>query len=161
MKQTPCVFEERIARASRSGEWGEALLTHVADCRSCAEVALVASYLCSSNGAVDLNVELPDAGRIWRKAQVASNLEALERALRPIVWARRFALGFCAAMFFVAVVAWWPRLVGFVATFAESWAHRGAAASAEHDSFLLFITTAFLLIVVPLVFGLYAMWSEE
>lgn len=161
MKQTHCVFEEKIAKASRSGEWSDALLAHAADCRSCAEVALVASYLFSSNDAVDLNAELPDAGRIWRKAQVASNVEALERALRPIVWARRFAFGLGAAVLLVTLVAWWPRLGAFVGTFAESWTHRRAAPSAGHDSLLLLITAIFLLILLPLIFGLYAAWSED
>jgi hypothetical protein len=124
MKQTHCVFEGKIARASRSGEWSDVLLAHVADCRSCEEVALVASYLCTSSGAAQLNAELPDAGRIWWKAKIAASVQAMERTLRPIVWARRFALGFCAAVFFVAVVAWWPRLVGFIVAFAGSRAPR-------------------------------------
>ncbi|MGB7023714.1 MAG: hypothetical protein WBD73_07950 [Candidatus Acidiferrales bacterium] len=161
MKQTHCVFEERTAAAGRSGEWSDALLAHLAGCRSCAEVALVASYVCSSNGAVDLDVELPDAGRIWRKAQVASNVEVLEKALRPIVWARRFAFGFGAAVLLVTLVAWWPRLGGFVGTLAEPWAHRRAAPSAGNDSFPLLITAIFLLILLPLIFGLYAAWSED
>ncbi len=161
MKQGHCVFEEKITEAGRSGQWSDALLAHLADCRSCEEVALVASYLCESAEQSRLDATLPDAGRIWWKAQATAKAAAIERALRPIVWARRVAFGACAAVIVAAIVMGWSRIGGFLGTFAESLAHRNAPASAGHDSFLLLVTTVFLLILPPLVFGLYAAWSED
>lgn len=160
MKQAHCSFEEEITQASRSGKWSDDLLAHVADCHSCEEVALVASYLCESNGAERASAPLPDAGRIWSKAQLAARSDAMERAMRPIVWMRRFAFGLSVAGLLVSVITWWTRLGGFFSSFAESWTHQPAAASAGPDALPL-IVAAFLLILVPLVFGLYAAWAED
>ncbi|MGC1104921.1 MAG: hypothetical protein WA876_00140 [Candidatus Acidiferrales bacterium] len=161
MKQDHCVFEEKIAEASRSGEWSDALLAHVADCPACEEVVLVASYLCESSSAARFGAELPDAGRIWWKAQATAKAAAIERALRPIVWARRFAFGACVAVTLAVIAMGWPSIAGFFANFAESLTHRNAHASAGHDSFLFLVTAVFLLILIPLIFGLYSVWSED
>lgn len=161
MKQAHCIFEEKITQANRSGSWSDALLAHVADCPSCEEIALIASYLCESSGAERAGAPLPDAGRIWFKAQLAAKADAVELAMRPIVWARRFAFGLCAVTLFVAIVTWWARLGGFFSRFVESWTSHRAAASAGHESILPLITAIFLLILIPLVFGLYAAWSED
>jgi hypothetical protein len=161
MKEERCRFEEKIVQASRTGNWTDELLAHAAECRACEEVALVASYLCESSNVARLGAELPDAGRIWWKAQAARKAEAMERALRPIVWARRFAFGVFAAALVAAIVMWWPQLVVFFGNFAEMWTRRNATPSAGHDNFLLLATAIFLVILVPLVFGLYAAWSED
>lgn len=161
MKQTRCVFEEKIERASRSGRWSDELLAHVAECHACEEIALVASYLCASNRADAGDAGLPDAGRIWWKAQLSANAAAMERALRPIVWARRFAFGAFAAVIVAAFILWWPRVAMIGGDFVGMWTRRNVAAPAGHYGFLWFATTAFLVIVVPLVFGVYAVWSED
>ncbi|MGB6485003.1 MAG: hypothetical protein WBE86_16080 [Candidatus Acidiferrales bacterium] len=161
MKQGHCVFEEKIVEASRSAEWSDALLAHLADCRACEEVALVAGYLCESSSAARLGTELPDAGRIWWRAQLAAKAEAMERAMRPILWVRRFAFGACAAVFVTAIVMGWSSIGGFFRNFAESLAHRNAPTSAGQGGSLLLLTAAFFVILLPLVFGLYAAWSED
>jgi hypothetical protein len=161
MKQGHCVFEEKIAEARRTGQWSDALLAHLADCRACEEVALVAGYLCESAEETRLAAALPDAGRIWWKAQLAAKAEAMERAMRPILWARRFAFGACAAVFVAAIVIGWSSIAAFFANFAGSFAHRNAPASSAQGGSQLFLTTAFLVILLPLVFGLYAAWSED
>lgn len=161
MRQTHCVFEEKTAEASRSGKWSDQLLAHIAGCHACEEVALVASYLCEASHAARLGAGLPDAGRIWWKARVAANVEAVERALRPIVWARRFAFGLCSTVLVTAVVAWRSSLGGLLRNFGASWTHRRAVASAGHDNFLFFATAVFLLVLLPLIFGLCSTWSED
>jgi hypothetical protein len=161
MKQARCLFEEKIERASRSGNWTDELLGHVAGCHSCEEIALVTSYLCSSSRASTVDAALPDAGRIWWKAQLSANAAAMERALRPIVWARRIAFGAFAVAFVAAIIVCWPRIAAIGGDFVEMWSRRSATASASHDNFMLFGVTAFLVILVPLVFGLYAIWSED
>ncbi|HLW42853.1 MAG TPA: hypothetical protein VKS00_00120 [Candidatus Acidoferrales bacterium] len=161
MKQAHCNLEEKIAVAIRTGQWSDALLAHVADCHACEEVAVAASYLCESSHAAGLNAALPDASRIWWKAQVAANVEVIEKALRPIVWVRRVAFGAGAAVLVAAVVAWWPRLARFFGSFAGVWTRRDAAPSAGHENLLFLITAMFLLILLPLIFGLYAAWSED
>lgn len=161
MKQERCVFEEKIERASRSGHWSDELLAHVAGCHACEEVALVTSYLSASSHAVATDAELPDAGRIWWKAQLSAKTAAMERALQPIVWARRFAFCAFATAAVAAILLWWPSVAGLGGGLVEMWTRRNATAPVGHDSFLLLATMVFLVILIPLVFGLYAVWSED
>lgn len=161
MKQEHCNFEEKVAEASCSGNWDDALLAHIASCSVCEEVALVANYLSESIAASHVSANLPDATLIWSKAQLAARRDAIERAMRPILWTRRFALGSCAVVIVTAVVMAWSHIGEFFRSFAESWLAHRAAAPEGHDSFLLLVTVVFLLILVPLIFGLYAVWSED
>lgn len=159
MKYQPCPFEEKIAVAGRSGQWSDELLAHVVSCASCEEIALVASYLGESNAAI--SDRLPDAGRIWFKAQIAAKTEAMERAMRPILWARRFAFGVGAAFIFVFLVMTWPRLGAFAADFVDVWTHHASAPAARSGNLLFLVAATFLLILPPLLFGLYSVWSED
>jgi hypothetical protein len=127
----------------------------------CEEVVLVASYLLASSHAAAGDAALPDPGRIWWKAQLAANAAAMERALRPIVWARRFAFGAFAAAVVAAAILWWPRIATIGGQFVATWTRRGVAAPAGHNNVLFLFTTLFLLILLSLVFGLYAVWSED
>lgn len=161
MKQERCAFEETIAAAGRSGQWNDKLLAHVADCRVCGEVALVSSYLCESSDAASASAELPDPGIIWSKLQTVRRAEAMERALRPILWARRCAFGACGAAIVVAVVLTWSRIGGFFTSLVESWRTQPASPSAGHGSVLLIFTATFLLILFPVICGLYSAWSED
>lgn len=161
MKQAGCVFEEKMERACRSGHWSDELLAHVAGCRGCEEIVLVASYLCASSRADGPDAQLPDAGRIWWRAQLSANARAMERALRPSVWARRFAFGAVTAAALAAMVLWWPRWAAMGGDLVEMWTRRSVAASAGQQSFPLLAATAFVLVLVPVVFGLYAGWSED
>ncbi len=160
MKHRLCPFEEKISEASRSGQWSDELLAHVAACASCEEVTLVASYLSESTAAV-MGGRLPDAGRIWFKAQIAAKAEAMERAMRPILWARRFAFGACGAVFVTVLVIGWSSIAGFFANFAGSFARRNAPASPAQGGLLPLLAAAFFVILLPVVFGLYAAWSED
>lgn len=162
MKNEHCAFEEKIAAANRSGRWSDELLAHVADCRACEEVALVSGYLCESSVAAGAEAALPNAGLVWSKAQAASNAaDAIERALRPIVWARRFAFGVSAAAIVVAIALAWSRIGGFFAGFVESWQARAVSPSVGHNNVLLVVMAVFLLILVPVIFGVYTSWSED
>lgn len=165
MNNEHCAFEERIAAANRSGRWSDELLAHVADCRACEEVALVSGYLCESSVASSADTALPIADLIWSKAQAAANAAAIERALRPIVWARRFAFGTGAAAIVIAIVLAWSRIGEFFAGFAESWRSQSgsasASASAGQSNVMFVLMAAFLLILVPLIFSLYTAWSED
>lgn len=160
VKDERCAWEEKIAAANRSGHWSDELLAHIADCRRCEEVALVSGYLCESSAAAGADIALPNPGLIWSKAQVAANAAAIERALRPIVWARRFAFGVGAAAIIVAIVLAWSRIGDFFSSFVESW-RTHSSPSAGQSSVLLALMAAFLLILVPVIFSLYTAWSED
>jgi hypothetical protein len=161
MKQDHCAFEEKIMEAGRISQWSDALLAHLADCRACEEVALIAGYLCESAEQSGLDAALPDAGRIWWRAQLAAKAEAMEKAMRPILWARRFAFGACATAILAAIVIGWSSIGAFFAKFVGSLAYRNAPAPPGNNSFLLLVTAVSLLILLPLIFGLYTAWSED
>lgn len=160
MKSENCNFEEKIRAASRSGQWSKELLTHVADCRVCEEVALVASYLCESAEKSALDAKLPDARLIWSKAEIGAKAAAMERAMQPIILARRFATAVGALAMTGIIVMAWPSITSFVGKYAESLLGQRHNAAAGSNSVLLFMVM-FLLILFPLIFGLYGSWAED
>lgn len=161
MKDKRCAFEEKVAAANRSGGWSDELLAHVSECRACEEVALVSGYLCESSIAASADTVLPNSSLIWSNAQIAANAAAIERALRPIVWARRIALGVGAAAVAVAIILAWSRISEFFGGFVESWRTHSASPSAGQSNVMFVFIAAFLLILIPLIFGLYTSWSEN
>lgn len=161
MNQEHCNFEDKIATANRSGQWSDELLSHLSGCHICEEVALVSSYL-SESAATSRSpaADLPDPTFIWSRAQLAARREAIERAMRPILWVRRFAFALAAVVFVAAIVSAWPRIASVFAGFAETWTHQARAAQSGNNVLLLLLTAG-LLILVPLIFGVYTSWSED
>lgn len=160
MKNEHCAFEEKIAAANRSSRWSDELLAHVAECRVCEEVALVSSYLCDSSISVPADATLPNPSLLWSKAQLAARREAIEKAMRPILWVRRFAFALAAVVFVAAIVSAWPRIASVFAGFAETWTHQTRTAQSGNNVLLLLLMAGFL-ILVPLIFGVYTSWSED
>jgi len=160
MKRDRCSMEDKINSAARSGQWSESLLSHFAACPQCEETVFVSSYLRES-AATSAAEPLPDAGRIWRKAQVASNAAIIERAVRPILWARRFAFAAAAAAAIAFLGVAWPSVARFFAAFAEASQSRPAPTAEPHDSFLFSTMILFLVALFPLILGLYSAWAED
>ncbi len=106
MSDFSCEREQEVVGGLRSGALGAELLRHTATCPVCAEVVAVTKFL-HEEARLATKLPLPDAGFIWRKAQLRARREALASATRPI---RLFTnLAHVAA----AVVALW--LVVYVA----------------------------------------------
>ncbi len=162
MNQEHCIFEEKIAAANRSGQWSDELLAHLSGCQICEEVALVSSYLSESAAApVSAAIaDLPDPTLIWSRAQLAARREAIERAMRPILWVRRFAFALAAVVFVTAIISAWPHIASFFAGFVEAWSHPAQTSHSGNSALLLLLTAGFL-ILVPVIFGVYASWSED
>ncbi len=162
MNQEHCSFEGKIAAANRSGQWSDELLSHLSDCQICEEVALISSYLSESAAAPASAAitHLPDPALIWSRAQLAARREAIERAMRPILWVRRFAFALAAVVVVAAIISAWPRIAAFFAEFAETWTHQARTAPNGNNVLFLLLTAGFL-ILVPLIFGVYASWSED
>lgn len=161
MNPSHCVFEDKVAAASRSGVWSDSLRAHVAGCRVCEDLALATGYLSASSQTSREDDALPGADRIWYRAQVAARAAAMERALRPIIWARRFAFGTCAATLIAALFAWRLQLGSIVGGVLESLSHPSAPSPAAQGNSLLLLMAAFLLLLVPLVLGLYSAWAQD
>jgi hypothetical protein len=78
------------------GHWPQAcppeLRAHFADCRSCAELLMVARAFQLSRASAAAQVKLPPPGAIWWRAQLRRRNAAVERVGKPILGAYVFAL---------------------------------------------------------------------
>lgn len=160
MNQNHCPFEDKISLASRSAQWSDDLLAHLAACPQCEETVFISSYLCES-AAASTSEPLPDPGHVWRKAQAAAIAAVLERAFRPILWARHFAFVCSAAALLITVFSLRTRIAAFAGTFAESLMRHRSAGNDPNSSFLLLVTTALVLILPPLLLALYYSWAQD
>jgi hypothetical protein len=83
MNDFSCDREQEIVSALRSGTLGPDLLRHTDTCPVCADVVAVTQFS-QEEARIALELPLPDASFIWRKAQLRSRHEAMARATRPI-----------------------------------------------------------------------------
>ena len=158
MKPVQCIHEEEVARAAQSGNWPTALRGHANECPVCSEVALVSAFLQTEAESARTEAVLPDAGRIWRKAELATRQAAAERALRPIALMEKLTIA-CAVLVSGAVFLWnWQRIFAWLARAAVPAATKMPPGAQTNLS--LFAVTAVLLLLPILLFGLYVSWSE-
>ena len=157
MKKTGCKNESRILEALRDGckpeAFEESLREHVAGCISCAELVYVHELFQKDGEQMRVAAPIPEAGRIWWRAQMATRRACAERALRPIAIAERaaFAAGSVALVAFSFFVA--PQLSGPLARLSSGWA---ALINAFWDSYLN-IWPASSLIAVSAMAGILLM----
>ncbi len=151
----------QVLEAVASGRWDPMLRSHAAGCPVCADVALVAQYLRLENDAAGAEAALPDAGRIWWKAQFLARRAAAERAARPIAIVEKLAYA-CGALSVVGVAAWQgPRVFRHWSDFwrlADSRLYEVFAGNGNTNLLLLASASASLLLMA---FALYAVWVEE
>ncbi|MBI5084432.1 MAG: hypothetical protein HZB13_07535 [Acidobacteria bacterium] len=123
-----CGREQEIVRAVSNGEWPDELRAHFAGCESCAETALVAG--CMQLAAGPSNVQVPEAGLVWWRAQLRMRREAVARAERPMVIAEK-AAGVAAVLAGAWGAAWLSSEAALAAAVgAVGLALMGAAAAA-------------------------------
>ncbi|HLH17457.1 MAG TPA: hypothetical protein VKX45_09570 [Bryobacteraceae bacterium] len=100
MKPPECQWESEVLAAVLESRWPERAETelreHAAACPVCAEVAAVAAVLATDREDLRSLAALPDAGRVWWRAQWRARCEAAAVAGRPITAAQVLALA-CAA----------------------------------------------------------------
>lgn len=138
MKIPHCHYEQQVLDAVRSGRWsgpwGEDLRKHAAGCAVCTEVAMVAGLLLEDHELAQAEAQLPSAGLVWWKAQLAARRAAEERAAQPIAFVERLTRAFLA-LAAVGIALWqWPRIAAAAAGFlgaSKSVAPAHLAASAE------------------------------
>ena len=80
MKSVNCPQEAAITRAVRAGNIDESLPSHAATCAICREVFQAASWMQGLARTSESNPTLPDAGRVWWKAQLAEKQLKAEKA---------------------------------------------------------------------------------
>ena len=91
-----CPCEKEIRELVERGQWPQAspseLRSHAANCRTCADLVLVADAFQRARTATVAAAKLPSPGTIWWRAQLRSRQQAFERIQRPLVSAQVFSL---------------------------------------------------------------------
>ena len=98
-----CIDEAGVARAALTGDWSDEIRAHAEQCPQCGAVALVAGELGAARRQPVLG-EVPDAGRVWRIAQLRVRRAAAERATLSIAVVEAVALAAAAVLGAFAVV---------------------------------------------------------
>lgn len=110
-----CAREKELTHALRLGHWPQAcspdLRAHVAGCRVCSDLALVAGSLQAARTTATAAPQLPSAGALWWRAQLRRRNADLERIARPLLGAQIFAMAIVAAV--GAGVMLWVARQGF------------------------------------------------
>jgi hypothetical protein len=154
MNQTECPFEADVLAAVLQSRWpgqvDETLRAHAATCPICSEVAAVASAMEAAMAETRASAELPDASRVWWKAQMRARREAVSAASSPIATAQVLAFAFAVGLMgacFGATSTWFQGLV------------KRAGANATGPDVLAFLTRFSTLVVEHsvLVIGVVAL----
>lgn len=91
-----CSQQKQVAAELRLGRppevWDETLRAHIAACRSCNDLSLVAQTLQQDRMQTVQAAQIASPGALWWQAQVRLRKGAMERVTRPIAVAEKFAL---------------------------------------------------------------------
>jgi hypothetical protein len=91
-----CNCEKEIRELVESGQWPLAappeLKSHAAQCRTCADLVLVATAFQRVRATTIAAAKPASAGAIWWRAQLRSRQQVFERIQRPLLGAQVFAL---------------------------------------------------------------------
>lgn len=82
-----CPFEDAVLQAVECRglhNLGPELTAHTTECPVCSDLAAVAAAFEGARDAALAGADLPDAGRVWRRAQMRAREEAIRTAGRPI-----------------------------------------------------------------------------
>lgn len=96
MKPVECPREAEVLQAIECRSHREidaALGQHMSACPVCSDLAAVAAAFDGARRDLIAAAELPDAGRVWRQAQVRARQEAIRSAGRPITAAQLVSFG--------------------------------------------------------------------
>lgn len=146
MKRSECEFEADALLCARQGRFSEELQAHVGECEVCAEVAAVAGAFEN----VSEEVVLPDAGRVWRQAQLRARQEAVKAAGRPITAAQVVAFGVAMGLLgacFGATSQWFQAgLARIASTDKAAWLVWATGLLAEHGALVMGTLAAVVLL---------------
>ncbi len=158
MNVSHCEKEQAILAAVQSGRWEDELHAHAAACLVCADVVLVARFMQNLAEEAGAEVALPDAGRIWWKAQRLAKQAAVERATLPIAIVEKIAYA-CAALALAGGVVWtWPLMSNWLAQVRTAWTLVFSASTFSPHLLLLTSTGLVLFLLLSL---LYTVWAEQ
>ncbi len=160
MNPLACEYEAEVLAAISQSRWparvDESLRLHVAGCQACSDLVTVTSAFDGAYEELVATAALPDAGRVWRMAQLRVRHEAVETAGRPITAAQVIAFACAVALLgacFGATSTWFQSALGWPAsnsTAVATWIASASKLMAEHGAFVLGLIAAVFL--VPTVF---------
>jgi hypothetical protein len=87
MKQRSCPQEEKALKAVGTGAWEEDLSAHVAGCEVCGDIVRVSGWMQALAAGPERAQRLPDAERLWLRAQLSEKQTEAERAHKILDWA--------------------------------------------------------------------------
>jgi len=113
MKPVECAFESEVLAAVLQARWPERvdpeLRAHASVCGICSDVAAIAGAIEDARQEVRECAVIPEAGRVWWRAQLRARREAAEAAACPITAAQVIALA-CTigvlGVWFAATSSW-------------------------------------------------------
>ena len=118
-----CVRENELAELLHRGHWPQAcsaeLKAHVAECRSCSELVLVAGFFQAARKEAASERPPSSASALWWRAQLRRRYQAVERVSKPILGAQLFALAVVLSLGGGAAVWAATRGASFVAWLQE------------------------------------------
>ena len=105
-----CPQEASVSKATRTGQWDNALEEHAATCPVCSEVALISDSLRTIALETEDHKSLPDPYLVWLKAKLAERQAASHRVSKR--WDLAEALSQCVAAVVLAGWLWaeWPSI---------------------------------------------------
>lgn len=145
MSRRGCDREKDVLGALLRDQWTEPLRRHLETCENCREMAAVSTWLRGVAREEVLGAPVPEASRIWWKAQLVQRVEGkqglVRRAIQPIVLVERLATFVIA----VALSVW-------------AWSHRGSVTARIADTGLVDFRADPVTLAIALV-GLLAIGS--
>lgn len=87
MKEKFCEYEQTVLKESKSANQNKELVAHVSQCANCREALKVADWMHAFATASQLK-NLPKPGFVRWKAHIVEKQKNVERATRPIEWAK-------------------------------------------------------------------------
>jgi hypothetical protein len=160
-----CERENAVAEAAKRGTWDDALRDHVERCESCADLALVASFMHEEGRTARIEAAnaLPSPGQIWWKAQILAKRSAAERATRPIVYFEKaaYALGTLGVL---AVALWnWSSIQTWLGPLRATWSQLSTAGTGPSPILnpFLYLSAGFVFLIILGAFALYVAWAES
>lgn len=141
MNPVECQFEPEVLAAVQQSRWPERvddrLRAHVACCAICADVAAVALAMDGALDEMRASADVPDASRVWYRAQLRARREAVQAAGSPITAVQLIA--------FACAVGLLGACLGATSTWFQSALKRLASKAAGFDwtAFLTAASTTF------------------
>lgn len=156
MSSLLCFQEQQILEAVRSGQWPEALRTHLAGCAICQESAEIAACMRGLAELEEDDCPLPDPRLIWMKAQIADRRARAAQVLKPLETFQRVAWTVLTLAASLSLVVKWPLIEKAVSQINSS-SKAVFVAAGFPFLFPVLIILALSLLGLATTFSLYAL----